>query len=66
MRVCNCTLPYINSNACKTCANNQDYLEFIYPEYEPEKVYKYEQIPKKITKKYDEKSNLIEEIIEEL
>ena len=60
MKVCWCTLPSINPNACKHCDNNlirfDDFtVKPFYPDYIPA-------VKKEIIEKFDEKGNLIERI----
>lgn len=55
MIACNCTLPYINPNACKNCGNNRSFSEFNLQWYEtilPFVNYK------KVTYEYDENGKI--------
>lgn len=36
MKVCHCTLPTLNPDACKNCSNNQDIVELDKPYAVPE------------------------------
>ena len=62
MRICHCTLPLTNPDACKFCRlNNNEFTEIqVGTPYQ-----QYPNIKKTIIEKYDDKGNLIERTITE-